>query len=417
MTRSLLAFVFVATTLVLAGPARAQLSAVRIASGLESPAYLAAPPGDERLFILELRGRILVWQNGSVLGTPFLDLTSEVFAVFEGGLLGMVFAPDYATSGVFWAYYTRNDGIGPSNMASVVSRFTVNGDPTTSNVADPLSEEVIFEVHQPAQNHNGGTIAIRDGFLYLALGDGGGSSDTAQSDQTLLGKMIRLDLDLAYAAADNEDWEVYAKGLRNPFRFSFDRATGDLYIGDVGAAALEEVNAVAADEPAGLNFGWNVMEGTNCFDPGDPGEPPCNSDLFTDPIFTFPNPSSGGACVTGGAVYRGSDSGSLRGTYFFGDGCANGGDPNLYSLRWTPEGGMTDLEDLTNVVVPDVGSINRPVAVVEGGDGEIYIVDLGSDTITNGEVFRLVPEPGSIGVGASAILAIAALRRVRRRTE
>lgn len=391
-----------------AGSAHAQLTAVRIASGLESPLFLAAPPGDARLFILERDGRMLVWQNGAILPTPFLDLSAVINVAVEGGLLGVVFAPDYATSGIFWVYYTRNDGVGPTNMESVVSRFTVSGNPATSNVADRQSEEKLFELHQPAQNHNGGTVAIRDGFLYLALGDGGLSGDTAQNDQSLFGKMLRLDLDLARETASNGDWEVYAKGLRNPFRFSFDRATGDLYIGDVGAAVLEEVNAVAADEPPGLNFGWNVMEGTECRDPGDPGEPPCNSPLFTGPIFTYPNPAASGTCVTGGTVYRGNDSPSLRGTYFFGDACAIGS--RLWSLRWTPEDGLIESEDLTNVIDPDVGAINNPTAISEGGDGELYIVDGGFYSGT-GEVFRLVPEPGAAALGAIAIGAIASLRR------
>jgi len=415
LARSLLALLFAATTLVFAaGSSRAQLSAVRIASGLDTPVFLAAPAGDERLFILERDGLIRVWQNGSVLATPFLDLSADINVAVEGGLLGLVFAPDYATSGVFWVYFTRNDDIPTSNMESVVARFTVSGDPATSNVANPLSQVDLFTLHQPAQNHNGGTVAIRDGFLYLALGDGGASGDTAQNDQTLLGKVLRLDLDLAYATADTEDWEVYAKGLRNPYRFSFDRATGDLYIGDVGAAAMEEVNAVAANEPPGLNFGWNVMEGTACRDPGDPGEPPCFSPLFTEPIFTYPNPEAGSTCVTGGAVYRGSDSGSLRGTYFFGDSCSR----QIFSLRWTPTEGLIESEDITSAIDTDVSALTNPAAFGEGGDGEIYIVDgnfIGQ--AVGGEIFRLVPEPGAFGLGASAFAAAASLRRVRRRTE
>lgn len=392
-----------------AGTAHAQVSAVRIATGLDTPIYLTAPAGDARLFIVERGGTIRVWQNGSVLATPFLDLSPQINDAIEGGLLGLAFAPDYATSGVFWVYFTGFDGIGPTNMVSVVARFTASGDPATSNVANAQSQTEIFSLHQPAQNHNGATLQIRDGFLYLGLGDGGASGDTAQDDQLLFGKLLRIDLATAAAAATTNDWEVYAKGLRNPYRFSFDRTTGDLYIGDVGAAAMEEVNAVAADEPPGLNFGWNVMEGTLCNDP-DPGEPPCNSPLFTPPIFTYPHPN-GGVCVTGGAVYRGNDSPTLRGTYFFGDACSG----QLFSLRWTPGAGLIESTELTGDIPTDVGTIGNPAAFGEGGDGELYVVD-GAFFSGTGEVYRLVPEPGALSLGAGAVAAVASFARIRRRT-
>lgn len=410
MTRSLLGSLVASIALLAAAPAHAQIEAVRVASGLDTPVYMTAPAGDARLFIVERGGTIRVWQNGSVLATPFLDISPQINDAIEGGLLGMAFAPDYATSGVFWVYFTGFDATGPTNMESVVARFTVSGNPATSNVANAGSQTQIFALHQPAQNHNGGTIQVRDDFLYLALGDGGATGDTAQNDQLLFGKMLRIDLATAKATATNDDWDVYAKGLRNPYRYSFDRSTGDLYIGDVGAAAMEEIDAVAADEPPGLNFGWNVMEGTLCNDP-DPGEPPCNSPLFTPPVFTYPHPS-GGVCVTGGAVYRGNDSPTLRGTYFFGDAC-NG---QLFSLRWTPGDGLIESTELTGDIPTDVGAINNPAAFGEGGDGELYIVDGGFFSGT-GELFRLVPEPGALGLGAGAMAAMVVCARIRRRTE
>lgn len=408
MDRSHLASLVAAAALLFhAAGADAQLSAVRVASGLDTPVYLTAPAGDDRLFIVERGGTIRVWQNGSVLPAPFLDVTAQVNDAIEGGLLGLAFAPDYATSGVFWIYFTGFDAIGPTNMESVVARFTVSGDPATSNVANAQSQTEIFNLHQPAQNHNGATLQIRDGFLYLGLGDGGASGDTAQNDQNLLGKLLRIDLATAATAASNEDWAIYAEGLRNPYRFSFDRSTGDLYIGDVGAGSQEEVDAVAADEPAGLNFGWNVMEGTLCNDP-DPGEPPCNSPLFTPPVFTYPNPAASSVCVTGGAVYRGNDSPTLRGTYFFGDSCSG----QLFSLRWTPGEGLIESTELTGDIPADAGSIGNPAAFGEGGDGELYIVDAAFSSGT-GEIFRLVPEPGALALGAGALAALAGIRRRR----
>jgi len=407
LARLLIASVFAAALLGASDAAHAQLSAVRIASGLDTPVYLSAPAGDDRLFVVERGGTIRVWQNGSVLGTPFLDISAQINDAIEGGLLGLAFAPDYATSGIFWVYFTGFDAIGPTNMESVVARFTVSGDPATSNVANPGSQTEIFNLHQPAQNHNGATIQIRDGFLYLGLGDGGASGDTAQNDQNLLGKMLRIDLATATGAANNDDWDIYAKGLRNPYRYSFDRSTGDLYIGDVGAGLQEEVNAVAADEPAGLNFGWNVMEGTLCSDP-DPGEPPCNPPLFTPPVFTYPNPAPSSVCVTGGAVYRGNDSPTLRGTYFFGDACSG----QLFSLRWTPGEGLIESTELTGDIPTNVGSIGNPAAFGEGGDGELYIVD-GAFFSGTGEIYRLVPEPGALSLGAGALAALAGITRRR----
>lgn len=391
-------------------PAQAQIVASRIATGLTFPMYATGPPGDDRVFIALRGGTIRVVDDGAVLATPFLDITSQVEfnpGVDEGGLLGMVFAPDYATTGVFYVYYTRERSCVPPEQApcltSVVSRFTVNGSPATSNDANEASETPILELVQPFNNHNGGTLAIRDGWLYLGLGDGGGSGDPqdrAQNDASPFGKMLRLDL--STPSPDLSDWEIWAKGLRNPFRFSFDRLTGDLYIGDVGQATREEISAVPADAPAGLNFGWDVLEGTSCFDP-DPGEPACNDASLVDPIYELERPS---CAIAGGSVYRGNDSPSLRGWYFFGDWCS----ARLIRLRWTPENGVTDVEELTDTIQKDPpGNIRQIVAVSEGGDGELYVVSL------LGSVWRLVPEPGSVLSALAAMGALGALRVRRRR--
>jgi glucose/arabinose dehydrogenase len=405
-------FAWLAVVVLWASAVHAQLSAVRVASGLAEPIFVAAPPGDPRLFVVERGGRVRVMQAGVVLETPFLDISSQVNTNGEGGLLGLAFHPDYAENGTFYLYFTALDDTPPTNMQSSVARFTADGDPETSNVADPASQTALFLLHQPARNHNGGTLAIRDGYLYLGLGDGGFDSGTAQDDAELFGKLLRLDL--AIAAPSNQDWEPYAKGLRNPFRFGFDRLTGDLYIGDVGEARVEEIDAVAADAPFGLdalNFGWNVCEGNR---PSAGGPPPCGVAEFTDPIFVYEQPfGPDPAAVTGGVVYRGDPDSPLYGWYVFGDSR----NERLWRLRWTPEMGLIESEELTGAIDVDTGvsstpggngPIDAPVAFGEDADGEIYVVDL------FGEIFRLVPEPGAGAAGAAALAALALRSRTGR---
>ena len=392
----------VGLTVALAGDARAQLelSAKRVASDLAAPIYAAAPPGDPRLFLVERAGRIRVLAGGAVLPAPFLDIAAGVSTAGEGGLLGLAFAPDYATSGVFYVYYTAPRT--PSGIQSRVSRFTVAGDPATSNDADEASEELLFSLDQPFDNHNGGTLAIRDGWLYLGLGDGGSRDDpldAAQDDGSLLGKMLRFDL-----AQSTMPWtpQVWAKGLRNPFRFSFDRATGDLYIGDVGQDAREEIDAERADSPGGRNYGWDVEEGSLCYQPTG-SKPPCGDPSLVRPIFEYAHEVAQCSSVTGGAVYRGSASPALRGRYFFADYCRD----RIWSLRWNRETGLAeDVIEHTGAIPADVGSIARVSAIVEDAAGELYYVEL-----NGGEVFRLVPEPGAGARGAAACAALLALRR------
>lgn len=386
----------------------AQGAAVPVDFSFAAPTYAATPVGDPRLFILERAGTIRVLQEGVVLGTPFLDLSDRVAVPpsSEGGLLGLAFAPDYTQSGVFYVYYTGDgDPSDAFQLESRFSRFTASGDAATSNVADP-QETILFRVDQPDTNHNGGTIAIRDGFLYLGLGDGGGGGDPdelAQNDASPFGKMLRFDL-----AQQALPWtpETWAKGLRNPFRFSFDRATGDLYIGDVGQGALEEIDAERADSPGGRNYGWDVMEGTSCFDP-DPGEPPCDDISLVPPIREYGHTDAGdgqqwGCSVTGGAVYRGSASPSLRGLYFYSDFCSAG----IWTLRWDRTTGIADeVTDRTSEFATGGEPISLPVAITEDGAGELVVVSL------NGSVYRLVPEPGTSLLGAAAIASLAVLAR------
>jgi glucose/arabinose dehydrogenase len=396
-----------------AAPARAvtdplPVSAMRIASGLAEPMYATAPAGDARLFILERTGTIRVLQNGSVLSTPFLDISSEVetreSVGGEGGLLGMVFAPDYATSGVFYVYYTAPDPTAmPSGIKSHVSRFTVSGDPATSNVADAGSEQVLFELQQPYDNHNGGTLGIRGGYLYLGLGDGGSGGDPqdrAQNDASLFGKMLRLDL--SKSNPSTSDWEIWDKGFRNPFRWSFDSATEDLYIGDVGQSNREEVDVEPFDSSGGLNYGWHIMEGTSCYTQNPaPGEPSCGDPSLVLPIYDYGH-VDGNCAIIGGSVYRGNLYLPLRGSYFFTDLCRSN---LLWSLVWDGAGGTVGPV-LTHNVVPDHGSFSSIVAIVRDGAGELDAVSQG------GDVFRLVPEPAS---GASVLAAAGALLGLARR--
>jgi len=387
----------------------AGLSAERIATGLSHPVFATAPRDDARVFIVEIGGTIRILENGAVLDTPFLDISGEVNIHGEAGLLSLAFPPDYAQTGIFYVYYTGSSQTAASGLESRVARFSVQGDPASSNVADASSEQIIFRVDQPFSNHNGGTVAIRSGFLYLGLGDGGNADDepfnNAQHDTTPLGKMMRLDLSIA--SPTTGDWTQWAKGLRNPFRYSFDRQTGDLYIGDVGQGAWEEVDVEPADSPGGRNYGWAVMEGDACFKSVS-GAPPCNDPSLTLPVYVYPHPASPPPCgvaETGGSVYRGSRSPSLHGVYFFSDYCLG----RIWTLTWDGDGGTVGpVDDVTGEIVPDAGTLQHLTAVSEDGAGELLFVDL-----DDGDVFRLVPEPTAGVLGLAALVALAALGRAR----
>ena len=245
-----------------------------VASGLSLAVDLAAPPGDDRLFVVEKVGRIRIIKDGTVLSTPFLDITGPVrSSENERGLLGLAFPDDYAETGLFYVHYTSDAGSGDTAIAE----YQVSANP---DVADATSGRILFTRDQPNSNHNGGGIHIGpDGYLYASLGDGGGGGDPGEHGQninTTLGSIIRLDPATGDAATGNPFIdeagadEIWVYGLRNPWRFSFDRATGDMYIGDVGQGALEEID-VAPAGVSGLNFGWDAYEGTSCFDG------PCNT--------------------------------------------------------------------------------------------------------------------------------------------
>jgi glucose/arabinose dehydrogenase len=289
--------------------------------------------GDDRLFLCEQAGRIRIFQGGTLLATPFLDLSTLVQSSGnEQGLLGLAFHPDYDQNGFFFVNYTR-----VSDGGTVVARYQVSTNPDQANAG---SAAILLQISQPFSNHNGGELQFGpDGYLYVALGDGGSGGDPGCRAQKLsewLGKLLRLDVDqnsgqAPYYAVPSDNpfvgvggahGEIWAFGLRNPWRFSFDRETGDLFIGDVGQDSIEEIDFQPAGHAGGLNYGWKIMEGSNCYSgsacPG--GTPACNSPSLTLPILQYPQAASN-CSVTGGYVYRGCMAPSLVGRYLYGDYC------------------------------------------------------------------------------------------------
>ncbi|MBI4761801.1 MAG: PQQ-dependent sugar dehydrogenase [Chloroflexota bacterium] len=282
-----------------------------IASGLVRPVDLQAD-GSGRLFVIEKPGRIRIIENGQLIDEPFLNIEDRVNdSSNEMGLLGLAFHPHYAQNGYFFVNYTGSGG------DTFISRFQVSSDP---NRADPSSEVNLLRIKQPFPNHNGGTLQFGpDGYLYAGLGDGGLAGDpfgNAQSLRTLLGKILRIDVDSAepYAVPPDNPFgdEIWAYGLRNPWRMAFDPLTGDLYIADVGQDTWEEINYLPAGSPGGVNFGWDYREGAHPFE----GEAPAG---LTDPIVEY-NHAEGGCSVTGGYVYRGAMP-EWNGIYLYGDYC------------------------------------------------------------------------------------------------
>lgn len=347
-----------------------------VATGLSVPLYLTAPAGDARLFIVEKTGGIRIVKDGALLPDPFLDLSAKVSSGSEQGLLGLAFDPEYATNGRFVVHYTDLAG----NTA--LSRFQVSVDPDR---ADPASELLILAAIQPASNHNGGQVAFGpDGFLYLGLGDGGSSGDPegrGQGLSDLLGSILRVDVrtgDPYTVPADNPFTgnpaarpEVWSYGLRNPWRFSFDRGTGDLYIADVGQNQVEEIDVSTPADGGGrgVNYGWSIMEGSRCFRGSE-----CDRTGLTPPVLEYTHQE--GCSVTGGYVYRGSAIPELQGHYFYADFCEGW----VRSFRYTA-GTVTDEASW-----PTLSPGGPIVSFGEDSNGELYVLQAG------GGVFRIVPE-------------------------
>ncbi len=386
-----------------AAPADSSVIAERVATGLTRPVFVTAPPGDSRLFIVEQPGRIRILAGGSLLVRPFLDIETIVDDVGnEQGLLGLAFHPDFDTNGYLYVYFTFDPG--PGLDLSILRRYTVSSDPDSVDVGSGVD---VLRVAQDFSNHNGGTIAFgQDGYLYWGLGDGGSGGDPnnrAQTGSSLLGKMLRLDVDgddfpgnaqRNYAIPPDNPFvgdpdfenEIWAYGLRNPYRWSFDRLTYDLWIGDVGQGTWEEIDFQKASSPGGENYGWRCWEGNHLYN----DTPPCTTTV-TFPIREYSHATDGFSCsITGGYVYRGSELGaSWQGTYWYADYCSD----QVYSMRYDPDtGAVSELTNRTSELTPDVGSIREVSGFGEDGFGELYIVDLGSFS-PPGEVYKILLDP------------------------
>jgi glucose/arabinose dehydrogenase len=349
--------------------------------------------GDGRLFITLRPGRIVILENGTVRPQPFLDIQSLINTAGEGGLLWTAFHPRYKENGFFFLNYTNTAG------DTVIARYRVSGnDP---NRADPASARTLMVIDQPFSNHNGGQLQFGpDGYLYIGMGDGGSAFDPAcraQKANELLGKMLRIDVDQNVnnapfygIPADNPfrgpgdpPDEVWASGFRNPWRYSFDRQTGDLWIGDVGQNQREEIDFQPANSRGGENYGWKVMEGTLCStsDACPASTPPCNSQAFTPPVLEYAH--EGHCSVTGGYVYRGDRIGALKGAYVFGDFCSG--------VVWAA---FRQGSGFTVRTIP--GTIGQLTTFGEDSAGELYAANI------TGRLFRFAGEPGGGGGGDRA---------------
>ena len=344
-----------------------------IATGLDFPLYLTSPPGDGRLFVVEKGGVIRVIKDGAVLDAPFLDITSIVRSTEgEAGLLGLAFFPDYATSGRFVVHYTDVSG------ASRISMFRASADPDRADA----TESLVLEVTRPERAHFGGQLVFGpDGMLYIGLGDGGDSDGgRGQSLSDLLGSILRIDVtsaspytvpaDNPFVATPNAHPEIWSYGLRNPWRFSFDRANGDLYLADVGESQWEEVNYGGAADGAGkgINYGWSRMEGRHCSQEG------CDQTGITLPVLEYGH--NDGCSITGGYVYRGTALPALQGKYFYSDLCLGW----VHSFRM--EGGAA-VEETDWPALQPGGLVT---SLGEDAAGELYILT------RQGGVYKIVPK-------------------------
>lgn len=361
-------------------PARADVSSdtgiglERVAGGFASPLLVThAGDGSGRLFVVEQSGKIYILKDGRRLETPFLDVSNLISAGGEKGLLGLAFHPDYASNGMFFINYTNNQG-----GSTTVARYQVSAD---ANVADASSAEILLTFEQPFGNHNGGNIAFspQDGYLYIGTGDGGDGGDPRQYGQALntyLGKLLRIDVNTesGYRIPDDNPWasspdavrEIWAYGLRNPWRFSFDNA-GNLYIGDVGQSLFEEISFQAADSAGGENYGWRTMEGFSCFNPKAARSPleSCDETGLTLPVLVYDHGE--GNSVAGGYLYEGAAVPDLQGHYVYGD--ING---KIWTAR--PQGERWDSQLLLNAGF-------TLVTFGEDEAGELYTTNFASGDI------------------------------------
>jgi uncharacterized repeat protein (TIGR03806 family) len=344
------------------------------------PVYITQAPGDpNRFFVVEQGGVVLVFPNDPTVSTTqtFIDITARVTSGGEMGLLGMAFHPNWQQNHQVILSYTAPSATSPANLKSVISRFTSNDGGQT---LDPATEQVLLSFDQPYQNHNGGNVQFGpDGMLYIGFGDGGSGGDplgNGQNINVLFGKILRIDVDNGnpYAIPPTNPFaqgggrpEIFAWGLRNPWRWSFDRATGELWVGDVGQNSYEEIDRVEL----GGNYGWNIREGMHCY-----SDPNCSTAGLIDPLAEYTH--ADGIAVTGGYVYRGTAIPSLVGTYLYGDY----GSGNIWALFFDPMTGMPAPQ----IIIPAVGF--QISSWGEGLDGELYLVNYG------GAIHKLVPNGG-----------------------
>jgi glucose/arabinose dehydrogenase len=421
--RGLLASVAILASVIVAAPMAHGLESDLVASGFNRPVFVTAPLGDPRLFVVERSGTIKMVDNGAV--STFLDIRSQVTSnAGELGLLGLAFDPNYSTNHRFFVDY-----IDKSNH-TVIASFQANGD-----VALPTSQSIVLSIPQTnATNHKAGWIGFRPGEasnLYIATGDGGGGYDTFQNGQnknTLLGKILRINVNPpagsgpytipagnAFPARPGAP-EIWAYGLRNPYRNSFDSANGNFYIGDVGQDTREEVDLVKAgndpNHPGGVNFGWPLREGKTKT-PGDTGG--AVPDPNGQPIYDYGHNGGpfDGEAIIGGYVYRGSAMPQLDGTYFFGDLTGK-----IWSYKVGADGSFIagTLTDRTAELVNAVG-IGQITSFGEDGLHKLYVVDYGTDslTATDGRIFALVPEPGTWLMLAAGLMSVGWVARRRLR--
>ena len=392
------------------GPALRPIKTIPVAQFLNRPIYATYAPGDtSRLFIVEQRGviKILDLATLSVLATEFLNIdplvTGPSSSSDERGLLGMAFHPNYDVNGLFYVYYYNN------TTDTVLVEYAVSANP---NVADAASARILLNIGQPQSNHNGGWIGFKPlgSLLYVAVGDGGASCDNATGHtagvgnaqditSNLLGKMLRIDplgtngpggqygipASNPFVGVTGDD-EIWAYGLRNPWRSSFDRMTGDLYIADVGQGVEEEIDFEPFSSTGGVNYGWRCMEGFSCSSvSGCSGSSACTcgSGLLTSPVHSYTH--SFGCSVTGGYVYRGPALPELFGYYLFADYCS----ARIWKLR-VQGGTVVDHSEITSQLSPSIGglTVNQISSFAEDASGEMYIIDRG--TTTTGTIFKLV---------------------------
>ena len=374
-----------------------KLSSVLIADGYKKPVFVTSYPNNEKLlYVVEQAGLIKIIQNGEKVSRPFFDINKKVVNPSrpgdERGLLGFAFHPDHINNGKFYINYMDNDGF------TIVSEFSVNSELR----ANHESERIILKLEQPYRNHNGGDIQFGpDGYLYISIGDGGKAGDPLNAGQdlnTIFGKIIRVDIEQEpygipksnpfYGQKDKRG-EIWAWGLRNVWRFSFDKQNGDIYYGDVGQNKWEEVNFEPATSKGGINYGWRIMEANHCYDPTEN----CPTEGLTKPIIEYPNDANymvilgggsqadaEGCSVTGGYVYRGKNIKSMQGQYIFGDYCSG----NIWTFK-VVNGKATNFINRTEEINIGNGEFTTYISSFgQDSDGELYIVDY------NGGIYKLI---------------------------